>query len=118
MTKNNKQISKLLKVYHEIFDCFGNRKKSEVIDNRKKIKEDSFEWYVTTIFNNDIQYIISKKNNIFYINKEIPNKSCYPKYYNQNYAGHSIRVLLDAAKSLKKAKQIITNDKENVINEA
>ena len=103
MIKNNKQISKLLKAYHKKFDCFGNRKKAKV---------DSYEWYVTTINNNNFEYVISKKNNIFYINKKIPNKSCYPKYYNNAYAGQFIEIQFDKAKSLKKAKQIITNDKE------
>jgi len=101
--KLNKQTKKLLQNYHKTFDCFGNR---------KKVKKDTYEWYVTTIENNNFEYVISKKNNIFYINKKIPNKSCYPKYYNDKYAGQFIEVQFDKAKSLKKAKQIITNDKE------
>ena len=101
--KLNKQTKKLLQNYHKTFDCFGNRKKA---------KKDTCEWYVTTVENNNFEYVISKKNNTFYINKKIPNKSCYPKYYNNKYAGQFIEVQFDKAKSLKKAKQIITNDKE------
>ena len=28
-TKFDKQISKLLKAYHKMFDCFGNRRKGK-----------------------------------------------------------------------------------------
>ena len=99
----DRQIKKILKNYHKTFDCFGNK---------KKVKKDTYEWYVTTIENNNFEYVISKKNNTFYINKKIPNKSCYPKYYNNKYAGQFIELQFDKAKSLKKAKQIIMSDKE------
>jgi len=101
--KLNKQTKKLLQNYHKTFDCFGNR---------KKVKKKAYEWYFTTVDKNNFEYIISKKSNDFFIYKKIPNKSCYPKYYNQNYAGQFIQIQFDKAKSLKKAKEIITNDKE------
>ncbi len=56
--------------------------------------------------------LFRKRENLDVFNKKIPNKSCYPKYYNNKYAGQFIEVQFDKAKSLKKAKQIITNDKE------
>jgi hypothetical protein len=101
--KLNKQIKKLLQNYHKKFDCFGNR---------KKVKKDTYEWYVTTIENNNFQYVISKKNNFFYINKKIPNDSRYPKWYNNKYAAPFIEIKFANANSLKEAKNIILNDKE------